>query len=237
MIRTRNLVVTAQTLVALEAFSTLNPAERENIAPHFHGRRYAVGEFVIRQHESDHGVYFVVSGSVRVTFFSETERHVSFRDLEAGAMFRELSALDGDPRSAVVESLDSTFIVSLSQSHFLKLLTEYPSLANYVMRRLARLVRLLTNRVIEISTLGVNNRVHAELLRLARAANPENNQATIKVMPTNEEFARRISTHKEAVSREITRLVKRGLIQRMPKHVLKVLDIKEIAWLVKDGGG
>ena len=237
MIRTRNLVVTAQTLVALEAFSTLNPAEREKIAPHFHGRRYAVGEFVIRQNESDHGVYFVVSGSVRITFFSETERHVSFRDLEAGAMFRELSALDGDPRSAVVESLDSTFIVSLSQSHFLKLLTEYPSLSNYVMRRLARLVRLLTNRVIEISTLGVNNRVHAELLRLARAANPENNQAIIKSMPTNEEFARRISTHKEAVSREITRLVKRGLIQRMPKHVLKVLDVKEIAWSVKDGGG
>ena len=39
-----------------------------------------------------------------------------------------------------------------------------------VLQRLAGLVRLLSERVIELSTLGVQNRIHAELLRIARQA-------------------------------------------------------------------
>lgn len=75
-------------------------------------------------------------------------------------------------------------------------------LASYVLRRLAKLVRLLSERVVEMSTLGVNNRIHAELLRLARAVDPESNCVTIQRMPTRKEFAARISCNEEAVSRE-----------------------------------
>ena len=45
------------------------------------------------------------------------------------------------------------------------------------MRELTRLVRSLSERVVEFSTLGVKNRIHAELLRLAREHMRDGNTA------------------------------------------------------------
>ena len=232
-----HVAVSAQTLAALEAFAPLTIAEREQIASRFHGRRYTPGEFIIRQTDLDHGVFFVVSGIVRVTFFSQRGREVSFRDLHPRSMFGELAALDGDPRSAQVNALDAAFVVSLPGEAFLQLMTEYPRLSKYVLRRLARLVRLLSDRIVEMSTLGVINRIHAELLRLAHAAGVDGNRAVIEHMPTREEFASRISTHREAVSREMKLLESSGLIQKLKDHTIIVTDIDLLQQKVDEGSG
>jgi CRP-like cAMP-binding protein len=58
----------------------------------------------------------------------------------------------------------------MSPAAFRRLLAQEPILAERVMRHLAGLVRRLSERVIDLSTLGVQNRIHAEILRLAREA-------------------------------------------------------------------
>jgi hypothetical protein len=89
-------------------------------------------------------------------------------------------------------------------------------------------VRNLTARVFEFSTLAVRNRVRTELLRLADGA-PGSNEAVLSPAPTHAEIANRISTHREAVTRELGWLEDKGFIAKEGR----VLRLKNRAGLRK----
>lgn len=227
--------VSAHTLAGVPIFNTLAAAKREQIASLFQGWSYRQNEFIIRQKTEEQAVYFIVSGEVRVKYFSPRGRQISFRDLIAGDMFGELAALDGQLRSAEVVALEETFILSLSRERFVHVLRHHPEVALQVMEHLAHLVRALSDRVIDFSTLAVRNRIHAELLRLARQAGVQANRAEIIKLPTHDEIAARLSTHREAVVHEIKHLREAGLVQKNGHRHLTVVDVARLEQIVAKG--
>jgi CRP-like cAMP-binding protein len=102
--------------------------------------------------------------------------------------------------------------------------------------QLASLVRGLTERVIDLSTLGVQNRIHAELLRLAREAGVTGNTARIDPAPKHSDVASRVSTYREQVTRELSALVKAGILER-GEHALVIRDLARLERLVEDVRG
>lgn len=105
--------------------------------------------------DSDNGeVYFLVSGRVRITTYSAQGREVSFRDCLPGEHFGELSAIDGRPRSADAVTLEPSLLASLTPETFQALLRREHIVALRIMRNLAAMVRSLTDRVIDLSTLS-----------------------------------------------------------------------------------
>ena len=94
-------------------------------------------------------------------------------------------------------------------------------------------IRMLTTRVYEFSALAVANRIQAELLRLANLAAQDGNCATIASPPTHSEIASRISTHREAVTRELNRLARLGLIERKGTSMV-VKDVRRLAAMVRE---
>jgi hypothetical protein len=99
-----------------------------------------------------------------------------------------------------------------------------------------RNVRTLTKRVYEFSTLAVNNRIQAELLRLAGLGTREGKGARISPAPTHAEIASRVSTHREAVTRELNRLSRVGIIERR-SGALVVHDLDRLAAMVNEMTG
>jgi len=97
-------------------------------------------------------------------------------------------------------------------------------------------VRRLPERGFEFSTLAVRNSIHAELLRLAGAAPKEGGAAVLSPGPSLSEIANRISTHREAASREISRLASIGLLRREGAN-LKITDLEKLAGLVHEAEG
>jgi CRP-like cAMP-binding protein len=182
-------------------------------------------------HERD--VHFVVSGHVRVTTFSAGGKQVTFRDEEAGEMFGDLAAIDGQPRSADVLALDSVLVASLSPEHFRELIAHEALVRERVLQRLAGLVRLLSERVIELSTLGVQNRIHAELLRLARLSGTTGQQARIDPAPKHADIASQVSTYREQVTRELSLLTKQGLLAK-DGNALVLLDVAKLERMVEE---
>ena len=79
----------------------------------------------------------------------------------------------------------------------------------------------------------MNNRIHAELLRLGQPNIMEDGKAIIDPAPTHVEIANRISTHREAVTRELNHLSKQGLIERR-KTCLIIKNIEELKSKVED---
>ena len=189
-------------------------AALEDLARQCRWRRFQTAQRIISREAPDQDVYLIVSGQVRVTAYSATGRQVTYRDIAAGDWFGDFAAIDGLSRSADVVPLQDTLLASMSPTVFRRLLHEHPAVCDRMLQRLVALVRELTERVFDFSTLGVQNRVHAELLRLARQAGVRNNVARIDPAPKHAEIAGQVSTYREQVTRELSAIAKLGLVQR-----------------------
>jgi len=177
-----------------------------------------------------------VSGRVRITTYSQAGRQVTFRDIAAGDIFGEVAALDGRPRSADAIALEAALLASLSPTQFARLMAEEPTIGGRMMKRLAGLVRSLSVRVIDLSTLGVQNRIHAEILRLAREAGIAKNRARLDPGPKHADIASQVSTYREQVTRELSALAKAGIVQK-DGAALVVRDVARLEQMVEDVRG
>jgi CRP/FNR family transcriptional regulator, cyclic AMP receptor protein len=186
------------------------------------------------QDEGD--VYFIVSGGVRITTYSSGGRQVTFRDCGEGEMFGELAAIDGGPRSADVVTLQPSVLASLAPAEFCALLRAEPLLAERVMLRLASLVRKLSERIIDLSTLDVAQRLQAELLRLATDAGVIDNRARLEPSPKHVALAGQISTNREQVTRELNALTRLGVLQKDGKTMV-IADVQHLARTVTTARG
>jgi CRP-like cAMP-binding protein len=108
----------------------------------------------------------------------------------------------------------------MPETAFREAIRNHPPVADAVLQRLTRLVRLYSQRLYEMRTLDVPNRIRAELVRLAEASRGDDNTATISPLPTSSDIAARVNTRREAVSRELASLTRRGFIKRQQKMLL-----------------
>ena len=205
----------------------------EQIAQQCRWRRFAPGQRVTSRDSDDRDVYVIVAGKVRVTAFSASGRQVTFRDLHAGDWFGDLAAIDGRSRSADVDAMDESVLALLSPDAFRRLLHEHAVVCDRILDQLTRLVRDLTDRVFEFSTLGVQNRVHAELLRLAKEAGVESNKARLDPAPKHNDIASKVSTYREQVTRELSAMAKDGLVKREGRALL-IPDVARLERLVTE---
>jgi len=214
----------------------LSTASLEALARECAWRNFAAGQRIISRDAKDRDVYVVVSGRARVTTYSAAGRQVTFRDLGAGEFFGDIAAIDGESRSADVVALESALVASMAPAVFWRLLRDQPDVAGRVLRGLAGLVRRLSERVIDLSTLGVQNRIHAELLRRAQLAGVSGNTARIDPAPRHADIASQVSTYREQVTREFSALAKAGVLGK-EDGALVVRDVARLERLVEEVRG
>jgi CRP-like cAMP-binding protein len=214
-------------------FGTLPDSALQRIARQCVWRRYHPNQAIISRNAADHDVYLIVSGIVRVTAFSGTGRQLTYRELGAGEWFGDLAAIDSGPRSADVLAQCEAVLAILSANRFMRLLADYPDVSAALLRHLVARVRDLSDRLFSLSTLGVQNRVHAELLRLARSSGIADNTARIDPAPRHVDIACQISTYREQVTRELTQLRKQGILTR-DGAALVVEDIRSLERMVTE---
>jgi len=228
-----------QRLSALKAVPTLaalSEGALKVVAQRCAWRQYDAGAQILAYQEETTDVYFVLSGKARVIIYSADGKGVLFSDLKPGAIFGEIAAIDRKPRSASIEALEPCTIASLSANQFGDLLVREPTLAAAMLRHVAANVRRLSERIFEFSTLAVQNRIHAELLRLAGEVVQQHPTVILSPAPSLSEIADRISTHREAVSREISRLTAIGLLRRDGRSLI-ITNLQKLAELVHEAKG
>ena len=223
---------TGISLDGVSMFSCLPVEERRACERRCSWRSYRRGEEVIDCDASSRDVFFVIEGSVRVIKHSPSGREVTLADLQAGDLFGELAAIDGEPRSASVVATSESVVAVMAGETLCRVMCDHPAVALAMLRRLAGMVRDSTARIMELSTLGAYNRVHAELLRMAKSNVGQGGDARIKPPPTHSEIASRISTTRETVARVIGDLGRQGIV-RQGHGTLAVTDLARLADLVE----
>ena len=199
-------------LKTLPIFADLDGDYAEALANRCQWLRFSKGRQIVGQQDTTTDVFFVVEGTVHAIGYSGTGKAVSYGDIDAGGVFGEFSAVDSLPRSATVGARSDCLLVRMTSSVFREVLSEHPRVALHVLESVIAKTRLLNERVFEFSTLPVDSRLHAELLRMSDLLDGEATCATIDPAPTHQEIATRISTHREAVTRELNRLAADGVL-------------------------
>ena len=129
-------------------------------------------------------------------------------------MFGELAAIDGKPRSASIETLETCVIAQMTVQLFSEVIKAEPEVMHAVMRHLAELVRSLSERYYALSALGVCSRLHSNCCGLHWTGRCSATAPASRILPTHTELASRIGTHREAVTRELNKLEREKVIVR-----------------------
>ena len=223
----------SHSLKSIAIFRGLSDETLAEIAGQCRWQRFTTGQEIISHHDQSLDAYFLVEGKARIIIYSFSGKPVIFRDARPGEVFGEFAAIDQLPRSATVEARTDCLTAAIRPEVFLDVLMTHPEVAGNTMRWLVAQARALTGRVLEFSTLAVRNRLHAELLRLAQEGIREDGSAVIMPVPTHADLASRISTHREAVTREMSRLSKSRLIERKG-DALVIRELQELSQLVEE---
>src|SRR6185436_14129735 len=132
-------------LQKIDLFKGLDTSSLREIAGHCKWTRCKRNEYVIRRDGTDRDVYFVIAGMVRVAAPAGRGRRIIFRDVTAGDMFGEHSAIDGRSRFADVLAVRESFLASMPPEVFRAILANHASVRERVLRRLTGTVRDLAN--------------------------------------------------------------------------------------------
>lgn len=194
-------------------------------------RRASGGEEIFNRETESDDVFFVTEGRVRVVNYSLSGREVAYATAEAGDYFGELSALDGQPRSASVFALEDCVLAALPAADFRQLLLEAPALALALSEKLARIVRACNERIMDLATLSAYQRVYRQLLDLMRPDPVRPGSWLIYPLPTQAQIAARASTTRETVARVLSQLAQAGIADRKSKtlYIRDVTRLREMA--------
>lgn len=223
-------------LPAIKEFQKLSAIDLAAVAQHCRWHQYVANEEVVRYHENTTNTFLIIHGSIRVTYYSLSGQEVILCDLSGGEMFGELTAIDGQSRSANAVVRTDTLVAIMSAPDFLNLIYSNHEICSAILKRLTGQIRRLTERVYDYSTLAVRSRIHIELLRMAKMQMTSGNTAIISPAPTHADMANLVSTHREAVTRELNALSSSRLILR-PRHEIHIMDVSRLTRMVEEARG
>jgi CRP-like cAMP-binding protein len=210
----------------------LSDSQRKDEAQLCSCRHYSNNEQIIDRQSDATDILFTVEGRVWVVNYSLSGREVTFNDLGAGQHFGELSVIDGEHRSARIIALTNCNITSIPQDRFLNLLEKEPQISLQLMRGLTSMARASTLRIMDLSTLAANNRIYADLLRLAKIEVDDDGRAVISPTPLHVDIASRVSTPHETVALVLKDLARKGLIVR-EKSAFIINDLGSLQEMVE----
>lgn len=199
-------------------------------------RSYEAHELIVDYGDESNEVLFIITGQVRVLMSSAYGRHVILNHLDRGDFFGEMSAIDRRSRSASVVALYTSEICSMPGDVFVKIATTVPSIAKLTMEKLTERVRTINERLAEQAFLTARQRLCAELLRQSRPRANHADQRIVSPPPIQEDLANLISSRREVVSRELSALVKDGVIERS-RGGLILTDVEGLSKRVEEAMG
>jgi CRP/FNR family cyclic AMP-dependent transcriptional regulator len=221
-----------RTLARIPLFRTLDPQDLQCVESSCAWRQVVAQEWVVDREGEGTDVFFVLQGHLRVVV-SVGGRETILRDLHAGEFFGELAALDLKPRSAGIVAIANSFLARMPAAAFRHAIHDHPDVCDQVLAVLVGQIRMLANRANETSGLTMKHRLFAELLRLARPAQAAPGLPLISPPPTHSELAARVSSHREAVTRELGALERAGLIERR-RGAIVLLDAERLRRMVAE---
>jgi CRP/FNR family transcriptional regulator, cyclic AMP receptor protein len=175
--------------------------------------------------ENDWGgsVYFILEGWVKIRTYNLDGKEVTLNIIGKGEIFGEMAALDKKPRSTDAITLTSTTIGRIPAEDFVNLITTEPMAGVRLAQIMARRLRQV-NRRLQLREANSLSRVADAILFLVDGQGKEaEGMMEIPNLP-HREISSLSGLARETVTRVLTKLEKRGLIER-DADLLRIPDV------------
>lgn len=217
-------------LASCSLFYGVRAVELEDIASKMDTISVPRGRLIVQHGDETTDVYFLMSGSVIGQLLASSGREVVFTEVAVGGYFGELAALDGGTRSITISASADCMMAKLSERAFKEVLLAYPQVSVNLATDMAKIMRQMNDRVYGLVVHDVETRVRLRLMQLAQEQQQLIKDGIIKNMPTHEAIANFVGSNREAVSRAIAKLKKRGILASDKKRIV-IRDIEQLLFL------
>ncbi|GAB6141996.1 cAMP-activated global transcriptional regulator CRP [Methylosoma difficile] len=173
-------------------------------------QKFSKQALIISEGDESSSLYIIVSGKVRIFVRDDKSKEVTLMFQESGSYFGELALLGNEPRSASVQSVESTVCSMISKNDFVAWLIDNPEVMLELLSNLSEKVRHLTDKVKHLALSNVYERTTRTLNSLAIPNGEEG--FIIRNRPTQHELSTMVGASREMVNKIMKDLTKGGYI-------------------------
>ena len=131
------------------AFPGLEGGEFEHLIAVAHERSLQAGAVVVREEEAGQTFFVILDGQVEVTKRIDDQAWRVLRRHGPGEFFGEMALIETTPRTASVRTLVPSTLLEIDKDDFDAVLSQHPSMALIVMRKLTQRLRQTDQAAIE----------------------------------------------------------------------------------------
>lgn len=191
-------------------------------------RRFRTGAALFHEGDDSDWIGLVVKGRVKVSCYGADGRERLVAVIGPGELLGELSAIDGEPRSATATALEPLDVHVLTADEFVTLLEQNPGAALGILRSVIGRLRDSDKRRVEFGALDTVGRVAGLIVELAERYGEETDGAIHIHLPlSQEELAGWAGASREAVVKALRQLRSRGWIETGRREI-RVLDLPSL---------
>ena len=211
--------------MSTEWLAELNEPARQALAALGRTRRYAPGAPLFLEGDPGGSVIIVQSGRVKVFATSDTGHHVLLAVRGPGDVLGDLSAIDGEPRSATGTALDTVDAQVIPAEQFREFLVAVPDAALVLLRVVIHRMRDADRVRVEFGARDTLGRVAARLVELAETHGEATEDGVKVALPlTQDDLAQWVAASREAVARALASLRRRHLITTARRDIT-IIDL------------
>ena len=201
-------------LIKLVPFMSDLPEESiHKIAAHFVTISHPPNQILLLENDWGGSVYFILEGWVKIRTYNLDGKEVTLNILGRGEIFGEMAAMDKMPRSTDAIALTKTLIGRIPAEDFVSLIETEPLAGVHLVQLMAKRLRQV-NRRLQLREASSISRVADAILFLVEGQGTESERGTEIPNLPHREISSLSGLARETVTRVLTKLEKKGLIQR-----------------------
>jgi CRP/FNR family transcriptional regulator, cyclic AMP receptor protein len=214
--------------IATGFLAALDDRERSDLLKRGGRRRYRRGAVVFHEGGGSDEIVVVLAGRVKVSTVTADGKEVVLAFRGPGDLLGELSAIDGEARSATVGALEAVEAAIVTANDFRAFLSAHPRVAILLLEMLARRLRDADRKRVEFGAHDTLGRVAARLVELAeRYGEPVTDGVRITLPLSQEELAGWTGSSREAVGKALHALRGLGWV-RTERRRITVLEMEPL---------
>jgi len=194
------------------------------------GERFRVSprDAIYRQGDPSTTLYFIESGTVKLSYVDPTGKRVSLPPRGPGDMFGELSLIGERRRNHYAEALDEGVIIQIYREHFLGFVRSQPGLLLQLLEVFGQRIRELEGLVQDLAFRDIESRLSRQLLLLSSEYGIKTkNGILIGFRLTHRDLAEMIGSARENTTMVLNRLARQGLLDKR-RYQIVIKDIEKL---------
>lgn len=203
-------------LKKIPLFSCLNDEEFAHLTRVAIKKNFPKNTVLLSEGDITNSLYVIQSGKVKTLINDENGKEIILSIFGPGDYFGEMAFIDGEPRSASIETKEQTKLWIFLRNDLKGILVEEPDIVFNLLRGLIERLRDTNRKVESLAFMDVYGRVARLLVDSAKGVD---GRQVVEEKLTHQEIANMIGSSREMVSRILKELINGGYISVAKKQI------------------